>query len=586
VRSRLAPIAALVIATLALPGGAARAATLYAPTYGTSPEAIRGFAIAADGSPSPLAGTFFTFPSSDPGGVNSLAFTPDGGRAVSTFLFTGGLRGLTVAPDGSIAATAPAVDAPSITGLAVSPDGRFAYAPTRTFSAEPPAVGILGYSIGVDGTLTPIDGSPFSTGEFGDVAITPDGRFLYGRTGAQLKHFEIASDGKLTEVGMPAAFLATTLQVSPDGRFLFASETSGMDAVTSFSIAPDGNLTANGSPALTGGPSLGFFAVAPDGRHIYMPDSSNDVIVTAAVADDGQLSVIGSVPVDQVETVGMSPDGRFLYYGTTGGSGVIGVASIGSDAKPTILPATTPWPSGEPERLTFRPSVAPTAAFGAVAGAPGAVSNFDAGASAGAARFDWDFGDGTALPDGGPTPTHSYASAGVYEVRLTVSDANGCSTRSVYTGQSTVCPGGPSATTTATVDTLPALTALSVTNARFAVAAARRRRVKRGTAFRYRLSEPARVTITIRRKTIGRRVGGKCRAPTRRNRKRKLCIFFKRVGRIAADAKAGRNRTKFSGKLRGRRLRRGRFRAVAVAKDSAGGRSRPRAVAFRIVRAR
>jgi hypothetical protein len=317
-----------------------------------------------------------------------------------------------------------------------------------------------------------------------------------------------------------------------------------------------------------------------------MPDSSSDVIVTAAVADDGQLSVVGSAPVNAVETVGVSPDGRFLYYGTSGGSGVIGVASIGGDGKPTILPATTPWPSGEPERLTFRPSVAPTAAFSAVAGAPAAASTFDAGPSTGAARFDWDFGDGTALPDGGPTPAHSYANAGVYEVRLTVTDAGGCSTGHLYTGQSTVCPGGASASTTATLDTLPALTALSVTNARFAVAAARRSRVKRGTAFRYRLSEPARVTITIRRKTIGRRVGGKCRAPTRRNRRRKPCILFKRVGRIGADAKAGRNRTKFSGKVRGRRLRRGRFRAVAVAKDSAGGRSTSRTVAFRIVRAR
>ncbi|MBA3261996.1 MAG: hypothetical protein H0T69_05920 [Thermoleophilaceae bacterium] len=92
------------------------------------------------------------------------------------------------------------------------------------------------------------------------------------------------------------------------------------------------------------------------------------------------------------------------------------------------------------------------------------------------------------------------------------------------------------------------------------------------------------MTFTIRRKTIGRRVAEKCRPLTRKNRKRKKCVLFKRVGRIAAQAKAGRNRTKFSGKLRGRRLPRGRYRAVAVATDTAGGRSTPRTVAFRIVR--
>ena len=51
-------------------------------------------------------------------------------------------------------------------------------------------------------------------------------------------------------------------------------------------------------------------------------------------------------------------------------------------------------------------------------------------------------------------------------------------------------------------------------------------------------------------------------------------------------ALAGRNRTKFSGKLRGPRLRPGRYRAVAVATDGAGARSAPKSVGFRIVRAR
>jgi len=305
---RLAPIAAILFGSLALAAGPAQAANLYAPIYGSG-EGISGFARAADGSLSPLAGSPFTFSSFDPGGIIGLAFTPDGGRAVSTYLFNGGLRGHTVAADGSIASTAPAVTGPSITGLAVSPDGRFAYAPTRTFSSEPPAVGILGYSIGADGTLTPIDGSPFSSGEFGDIAITPDGRFLNGATGAQLKHFEIASDGKLTEVGTPTAFGARSLQVSPDGRFLFAS-TSATGAVTSFSIGSDGNLTANGAPAPAGGTSLGYIGVSPAGGHIYMPESNSDVITVATVVADGTLSVIGSTPIRSARTICLTAPAR------------------------------------------------------------------------------------------------------------------------------------------------------------------------------------------------------------------------------------------------------------------------------------
>jgi hypothetical protein len=315
-----------------------------------------------------------------------------------------------------------------------------------------------------------------------------------------------------------------------------------------------------------------------------MPDVNVNGIVTARVADDGTLSVIGTTAVDDPNAVAVSPDGRFLYYSRPGGTGLVGVGSIGPDGMATLLPFTADWESGERSRIRFGPRPAPTASFSASAAPPGAASGFDASGSTGAVRFDWDFGDGTTLPDGGPTPAHAYATAGVYEVRLTVTDAQGCSTRQIYDGQSTVCPGGSSAAATATLDTPPVLSGLSVTNPRFAVPSQRRRRVRRGTAFRYTLTEAARVRFRIERRTTARRVRGRCRPTTRRNRARPKCVLFRRAGRIAADGKQGRNRTRFSGKLRGRRLRSGRYRAIAVATDSAGAKSKRRSVRFRIVR--
>jgi hypothetical protein len=116
----------------------------------------------------------------------------------------------------------------------------------------------------------------------------------------------------------------------------------------------------------------------------------------------------------------------------------------------------------------------------------------------------------------------------------------------------------------------------------------RARRSKRapiGTRFRYTLSEDARVTFSFQRRASGRRVGGRCRKPTRRNRGRRRCARWVRVkGSFAQNGKAGRNGKSWSGRLRGKALRRGRYRATLRAKDASGNRSKAARVRFRIVR--
>ncbi|HEX6651102.1 MAG TPA: choice-of-anchor Q domain-containing protein [Thermoleophilaceae bacterium] len=97
-------------------------------------------------------------------------------------------------------------------------------------------------------------------------------------------------------------------------------------------------------------------------------------------------------------------------------------------------------------------------------------------------------------------------------------------------------------------------------------AAVRRRKPKRGTTFRYTLSEAARVTITIERRVRGRR------------------SRYRRVGRLRARKRAGRQSTHFSGRLRRRALRAGRYRARIVAVDSLKARSKERRLRFRVVR--
>jgi hypothetical protein len=109
---------------------------------------------------------------------------------------------------------------------------------------------------------------------------------------------------------------------------------------------------------------------------------------------------------------------------------------------------------------------------------------------------------------------------------------------------------------------------------------------RRGTTFRYQLSEAARVVFTIRRARPGRRVGRRCRKPSRSNRTRRRCTRYVRVAAFAQQATAAPMTKTFSGLIGTRRLRPGRHRAVLVAIDAAGNRSAARRLTFRVVRNR
>jgi hypothetical protein len=134
------------------------------------------------------------------------------------------------------------------------------------------------------------------------------------------------------------------------------------------------------------------------------------------------------------------------------------------------------------------------------------------------------------------------------------------------TGQSAPCPA-------ATAKAGPVVSGFGMTNRVFAPLGAHKgahagalgsaARVKRGTTFTYTLSEAAKVTITIERK--------------RRRRMRKL-------GSLSAQKRGGRQSTRFSGRLRGKALKPGRYRATIVATDAAGQASDPRRISFRVVR--
>jgi acid phosphatase type 7 len=107
-------------------------------------------------------------------------------------------------------------------------------------------------------------------------------------------------------------------------------------------------------------------------------------------------------------------------------------------------------------------------------------------------------------------------------------------------------------------EALPDGTAPAITRLRLAP-----RPIRRKSAFRYQLSEAAKVKFTIKRKAKGR---------------------YRSVGEFTQLGSAGVNERRFRAKIRARRLRPGTFEARLRAVDAAGNRSAPKTIGFRVVR--
>ena len=128
-----------------------------------------------------------------------------------------------------------------------------------------------------------------------------------------------------------------------------------------------------------------------------------------------------------------------------------------------------------------------------------------------------------------------------------------------------------------------------------------------GTSFTFNSSEAGLAVLTVQKQVPGlkMRIRGRLRCvPQTRKRLRALrrqagsatafrrllrkrrCTAYKRIGSIRQAVSPGRNTIYFSGRIAGRRLRPGRYRALLVITDSAGNRSRVERIRFRVLRRR
>jgi hypothetical protein len=190
---------------------------------------------------------------------------------------------------------------------------------------------------------------------------------------------------------------------------------------------------------------------------------------------------------------------------------------------------------------------------------------------------DWSFGDGASAI--GASATHSYAKAGVYEVRLTSADVLGNTTSA--TGLITVSEEHER-------PVAPIISSAWQSHPRWRehgrTATRRARRLPVGTDFTFSLNEQASVAFAFTRIMEGRRVSRRCVPHRVHNHRRPHCGLVVMAGIMSLVGHAGVNTVPFQGWISGsRRLPPGRYTLVITARSAAGV-SSPKRLTFVIVR--
>ncbi|HEV7673694.1 MAG TPA: beta-propeller fold lactonase family protein [Candidatus Angelobacter sp.] len=198
------------------------------------------------------------------------------------------------------------------------------------------------------GLLTPVSGSPFAFASLVApnpqfLAVSPTAGFLYVSNGASgsISAFSIGTNGVLTELGgspfsLGAGATAAGLAIDPKGQFLYAAD-SANNKVVSFSIA--GGALGAGSPFSTGTKPV---AVAVDSTSSFLYSAnqgSNDVsafkitsgALTQVAGSPYAVQPTGSVGTPQPSFLTVDVSNTFLYVANFGSSSVSAFGIKSSD---------------------------------------------------------------------------------------------------------------------------------------------------------------------------------------------------------------------------------------------------------------
>jgi hypothetical protein len=401
------------------------------------------------------------------------------------------------------------------------------------------------------------------------------------------------------------------IAAGPDGNLWFAD---GGSTRAIGRIAPATQAISEFSAGLNAGSAPLGIAAGPDGN-LWITDLGTTKAIgritpaTHVISEFSAALNAGSYPED----IAAGADGSLWFSdpsGTTGAIGRITTAGAINEFSAGLSAGSFPggiaagpdgnlWFTAGGTRAIGRITTPPTAVTvsATATGPTSAAVSGTANGHAQPASFHVEYG-----PVGGASTTTAERSLGTTSRDTPVSVAltglmptTAYQARVVVTNPTDTTPGAFRSFTTAAV--APALSGLTLSPAAFraapsgpsALAASATAATKKepGTLISYRDSQTASTTFTVLQSQNGVRKGKRCvEVPKRREPKRKprRCERLVVLGTFTHTDRAGSNRLRFTGRVRGGQLKPGPYQLRAIARNSARTTSRPVTKGFRIER--
>jgi hypothetical protein len=348
-----------------------------------------------------------------------------------------------------------------------------------------------------------------------------------------------------------------------------AADAQNLVVTNTIIIVPSGQTAISAVPQ-TGDASITIdhsnFGFQNDLVHIHKGEGNQQLTKAPTFVDPGDYhEAASSITIDAGATTALN--GPTDFDGDLRSLG-LGGTDIGADE---FIPAPTVV-TGDPGATTTT-----TAVINGMVN-PNTIattSHFEFGPTAayGTSTPDRNAGSGTTL-DPVSEPLSGLAPATTYHYRLVAASTGGTTIGDdrTFTTTSATGPGGAGGGGGGA----PTIASLVVKPRRFVAG--------RGTRITVNVDEGGTLRFTIQRRLPGRKVGKRCVKPTRRNRAARRCTRYVSRRGFNKPSKAGTNRYRFSGRLRGKKLAPGAYRMRAVAVDAEGHKSAPKYAPFRILR--